>query len=238
MTMPPTDGSQLRPRDDTARALAAEVEQLSCAALVDAMGRLHGHRAHLLPMTSPDPERTLFGPAVTISYMPARDDLAQSELGFASLFYAAIADEPAGKVLVLSSGGYPDVSLGGGTKLSRLDHHGLAGVLADGRLRDFSQLRANRFSTWCRDETTRWGGDAVMPFAANVAVAVGGVCVTPGDHIYADASGAVVIPAASLRRVLDEAHQIEADDTRDLAQIASEVLAGDGPRPASPPPLG
>src|SRR3546814_2596319 len=76
----------------------------------------------------------------------------------------------AGKVLVLSSGGYPDASLGGGTKLSRLEHQGLAGVLADGRLRDFDELREHPFSTWCRGEATRWGGDTVMPFAANVAV--------------------------------------------------------------------
>ncbi|GAB3529497.1 hypothetical protein GCM10027402_32960 [Arthrobacter monumenti] len=39
-----------------------------------------------------------------------------------------------------------------------------------------------------------------MPFAANIAVEVAGVCVIPGDYIYADASGAVVIPAASLQR--------------------------------------
>lgn len=207
---------------DTVGDLEAEVQQLSCASLVDAMGRLHDHRAHLLPLVSPDPARALFGPAVTISYLPARDDLAQSELGFASLFYSAVGDEPAGKVLVLSSGGYPDASLGGGTKLSRLDHHGLAGVLADGRLRDFDQLRDYRFSTWCRGEATRWGGDTVMPFAANVAVEAGGVCLTPGDYVYADTSGAVVIPAESLRRVLDEAQRIESEDARAVAQIHDE----------------
>ncbi|WP_444964170.1 hypothetical protein [Nocardiopsis sp. M1B1] len=93
--------------------------------------------------------------------LPARDDLPQAGLGFASLFYTAVADRPAGKVLVLSAGGYPDASHGGGTKLSRLDHHGVAGVLADGRLRDFDQLREYRFATWCRGEATRWGGDTV-----------------------------------------------------------------------------
>lgn len=208
------------------RSGEAELGGLSCASLVDAMGRLHGHRAHLLPLASPDPARVLFGHAVTISYLPARDDLAQSELGFASMFSVAIGDEPGGKVLVLSSGGYPEASLAGGTKLSRLDHHGLAGVLADGRLRDFDQLRDQRFSTWCRGEAIRWGGDTVMPFAANVAIEVGGVCLTPGDFVYADGSGAVVIPAGSLRAALDEAHRIEAEDLRALEQIRGEDSAG------------
>lgn len=145
----------------------------------------------------------------------------------ASLFRTAMVDQPAGTVLVLSSGGYPDASLGGGTKLSRLDHHGLAGVLADGRLRDFDELRDHQFSTGCRGEAVRWGGDTVIPFAANVAIDVGGVCVVPGDYVYADASGAVVIPARSLGRVVDEAHRIEAEDARAVAQIQREDLVGE-----------
>ena len=38
------------------------------ADLVDAMGRLHRHRCHILDLVSPTPGRTLFGPAATISY--------------------------------------------------------------------------------------------------------------------------------------------------------------------------
>jgi regulator of RNase E activity RraA len=125
-------------------------------------------------------------------------------------------------VLVLSSGGYPDASHGGGTKLSRLQNGGAAGVLADGRLRDFRQLGDCTFATWCRGEATRWGGETVMPFAANVAVEIGGVCVIPGDYVYADASGAVVIPRASLQRVIDEALRVEAEDARSLEEIAKE----------------
>ena len=52
--------------------LASEAVQLGCAALVDAMGRIHRHRAHLLPMASPDPTASLFGPAATIAYMTYR----------------------------------------------------------------------------------------------------------------------------------------------------------------------
>jgi regulator of RNase E activity RraA len=99
---------------------------------------------------------------------------------------------------------------------------GAAGVLADGRLRDFGQLAGSEFATWCRGEATRWGGDTVMPFAANVPVEIGGVCVTPGDYVYADASGAVVIPRASLERMIGEALNVEAEDARSLEEIAAE----------------
>ena len=200
--------------------------ELGSAALVDAMGRIHAHRAHILALASPDPTRPLFGPAVTIAFLPYRDDLAETELGFAHLFYEAIGRNPKGRVLVLSSGGYPDASHSGGTKLSRVQNNRLAGVLTDGRLRDFNELRRYDFATWCRGEATRWGGETVMPYAANIAVEVGGVLVTPGDYVYADSAGAVVIPARSLDRVLDEASKIDAEDRESLEQIRNERSDG------------
>ncbi|WP_327292703.1 RraA family protein [Streptomyces sp. NBC_01198] len=209
------------------------VEGLACASLVDAMGRVHGHRAHILSLVSPAPERSLFGQAVTIAFLPFRSDRTETNgPGFGGWFYRAVGDDPGGKVLVLSSGGYPDASHGGGTKLSRVQNHGLAGVLTDGRLRDFGELASYDFAAWCRGEATHWGGDIVSPAAADVPVEVGGVCVVPGDYVYADMSGAVVLPAASLADVAAEARRIDAEDDTATARIRSEdprrLRAGDG----------
>ncbi|MFZ1165532.1 RraA family protein [Mycobacterium sp.] len=212
------------PGSESTQAMRAA--ELGCAALVDAMARIHTHRAHILALASPDPTRPLFGPAVTIAYLPYRDDLPENQRGFADLFYQAIGQDPNERVLVLSNGGYPDASHGGGTKLSRVMNNRLAGVLTDGRLRDFDELRRYDFATWCRGEATRWGGETVMPYAANIAVEVGGVLITPGDYIYADMAGAVVIPAGSLDRVLDEASKIDAEDRESLQQIRDEWSAG------------
>lgn len=220
-TPKPTTGDPMI--EDRSRERAAEAAELGCAALVDAMGRIHPHRAHLLPLTSPDPSRPLFGPAATIAYIPYRDDLPQTD--FAHLFYEAVGPDPDGRVLVLSSGGYPDASHGGGIKLSRGEHQRIAGVLADGRLRDFTQLAGYGFATWCRGEATRWGGSTVMPYAAGVTIEVGGVTVVPGDYIYADATGAVVIPAESIDRVLAEARVVDAEDARAVDQVRDEQSA-------------
>jgi 4-hydroxy-4-methyl-2-oxoglutarate aldolase len=206
---------------------AAEVEGLKCADLVDAMGRLHRHRCHILDLVSPTPERVLFGPAVTISYFPSCSaGLDPERYNLANLFYEAVGDEPAGKVVVLASNGYTDVSMGGGTKLSRLHQHGCAGVLTDGRLRDFDELAGYDFASYCSGEATRWGGGEVTPFQANVPVVVGGVGVVPGFYVYADASGAVVIPDGQVGEVLSEARRIEADDAHFRAEIAREELSG------------
>src|ERR1044072_3477605 len=97
------------------------VTGLKCADLVDAMGRVHRHRCHITDLVSPTPGRVLFGPAVTISYFPTCSAALDPErYHLRNLFSQAVADEPAGKVLVLASNGYPEVSMGGGTKLARL----------------------------------------------------------------------------------------------------------------------
>lgn len=210
-------------------ALAARAARLGCATLVDAVGRVHSHRAHIPAMSSPDPLRPLFGPAATISYLPFREDLAGTGRDFKHYFYGALGQRPAaGQVLVLSSGGYPDVSHGGGTKLARAHGAGLAGVLADGRLRDFGELREYGFATWCTGEAVRWGGDTVMPYAFGEAVEVRGVCVSPGDYIHMDSAGGVVIPSASLHRVLAIAEDIAAEEAEAASNIRAENAQPDG----------
>jgi 4-hydroxy-4-methyl-2-oxoglutarate aldolase len=216
-------GSPVCPPGDN----AAAVEGLKCADLVDAMGRRHRHRCHVLDLVSPTPGRVLFGPAVTISYFPSCSaGLDPERYNLGNLFYEAVGSEPAGKVVVLAANGYTDVSMGGGTKLLRLDQHGCAGVLTDGRLRDFDELARYRFAAYCSGEATRWGGGEVTPLQANVPVVVGGVGVMPGFYVYADSSGAVVIPDAEVDDVLAEARRIESDDERYRAEIAHEELGG------------
>jgi regulator of RNase E activity RraA len=212
------------PADDG--RLAELTAGLSTADLVDALGRRHRHRAHLTDLVSPAPDRVLFGPAVTMSYLPSCGErLPPDRYNFGDVFAEAIRAGGTGHVLVLASNGHPEQSLGGGTKFSRLANAGLAGVLADGRLRDFAELAACDFATYCRGEAVRWGGDVVTPYAANSPVVVDGVLVFPGDYVFADRSGAVVVPEREIEAVLTEAHRVVADD----AATSEALLAGRPP---------
>lgn len=202
-------------------------DEITTADLVDAMGRLHRHRCHILDLVSPTPGRRMAGPAVTISYFPTCSQALDAEsYNFAELFYQATGDGGEGKVLVLASNGYPETSLGGGTKLARVDKMGLAGVLSDGRLRDFDELARYDFATYCHGEATRWGGDAVTPYLANVPVVISRVGVHPGDFVFADGSGAVVIPSAQLSDIVEEAMRVNEEDRSALDVIADESPLG------------
>lgn len=95
-------------------------EEITAADLVDAMGRIHRHRCHILDLVTPTPGRRMARAAVTISYFPTcNEGLPSGTYNFADLFYEAVGDDGEGKVLVLASNGYPETSLGGGTKLAR-----------------------------------------------------------------------------------------------------------------------
>jgi regulator of RNase E activity RraA len=48
----------------------------------------------------------------------------------------------------------------------------------------------------------------------------------PGQYVYADAAGAVVIPEGEVDDVLAEARKIEADDEAFRAAIAAEDTSG------------
>jgi len=87
---------------------------------------------------------------------------------------------------------------------------------------DFGALGDYGFATYCRGETVRQGGNLIMPMAANVPVEIAGVGIMPGDYIYADASGAVVVPAAEIREVLEEAVQSEIRDQASADRMIHE----------------
>ncbi len=186
------------------------IEGLGVADVVDAMMMTVQHRAHVIHLDSPDPRRVLFGPAVTIGYMPVRKDLMDPEKhSLGPAFYRAIGDEdPTGKVLVMASNGYAHASLGGGTKLSRLRNHKMAGILCDGRLRDYEELNSYDFAVYCKGETVRAGGNEIQPYLTNVPVCVDGITVVPGDYVFAQGSAAVIIPAGSAEAILKKSRGI------------------------------
>ncbi|MEU2432139.1 RraA family protein [Streptomyces sp. NPDC007861] len=213
-------------KPDRLHALASRVRTPD---VVDAMGRMHRHRCHINDLVSPTPGRVLLGPAVTVSYLPSCEKaLPPDRFNFDRLFNDAIADGAQGRVLVLAGNGHTDVSLGGGAKLSRLAVHGLAGILADGRLRDFAQIASYGFAAYCWGETVKWGGDVVTPFEADRPVVVAGVAVRPGDYVFADACGAAVIPAAEVLSVFEEANRVVQDEAAFVEGIRQEGPAGSG----------
>ncbi len=132
----------------------------------------------------------------------------------------------------MASNGYTDSSLAGGTKLSRVSNVGLAGVLTDGRLRDFDELADEPFAAWCSGEAVARGRGEVTPFQANDPVVVGGVGAYPGQYAFCVSSRAVFILEADVDTVLEVAHQIRTDDAFYRTAIKREGTSNDEQRGA------
>lgn len=99
---------------------------------------------------------------------------------------------------------------------------GIAGVVADGPVRDIDEARAMGFPVFTQALTARTARGRIVEKGTNVPVQVWGVDVAPGDYVLADRSAVIFISAADIERVLEAAEVIVAREAR----MAKAVLAG------------
>jgi 4-hydroxy-4-methyl-2-oxoglutarate aldolase len=99
---------------------------------------------------------------------------------------------------------------------------GVAGVLADGPVRDIDEAREYDFPVFTRALTSLTARGRVVERATNVPVTMWGVAVNPGDYVIADRSAVIFIAAADIDRTLDAAEAIAARE----AAMAKAILGG------------
>ena len=170
----------------------------------------------------PDQPR-LVGPAFTLRFVPAREDLA-TPASWASpkSTRAAIEAMPAGCITVVDAMGVTDAGIFGDILCARMHKRGVAALVTDGVVRDLAGVLGTGLPVWCQ-------GAAAPPSVAGLTfvnwqepIGCGGVAVFPDDIVVVDADGAVLIPAALLEQVLAEAPEQE----RLEGWIMQEVEAG------------
>jgi 4-hydroxy-4-methyl-2-oxoglutarate aldolase len=104
---------------------------------------------------------------------------------------------------------------------------GVAGVVADGPLRDVDEAVAHGFPIFSRSLTSRTARGRVVELGVQVPISIGAalggeVGVQPGDYVLADQSAVIFIAAADIGRVLDAAETIVAKE----AAMAKAILSG------------
>lgn len=123
------------------------------------------------------------GPAITALNCPG-DNLAM---------HTALSLAQAGDFLVI--GAFPgDSAVWGGLTSEYAVGCGLAGVVADGSIRDAARIRELGLGVWSRRTLTRHATKEAL-VGVNVPVVCGNVIVNPGDIIVADDDGVLVLPA-------------------------------------------
>ena len=165
----------------------------------------------------------LVGPAFTLRFVPAREDLATPESWSSPISTrTAIEAMPKGCIAVVDAMGVKDAGIFGDILCARMQKRGVTALVTDGVVRDVEGVLGTGLPVWC-------DGYAAPPSVGGLTfvgwgepIGCGGVAVFPNDVVVADQDGAVLIPQALLDHVLAEGPEQE----RMEAWIVNEVNNG------------
>jgi regulator of RNase E activity RraA len=139
----------------------------------------------------------IVGPAFTLRFVPAREDLATPESWSSPRSTrAAIEEMPEGAIAVVDAMGVPGAGIFGDILCARMHKRGVAALVTDGVMRDGVGVEATRLPVWCAGIAAPASVSGLTFVGWQEPIGCGGVAVFPNDIVVADGDGAVVIPAA------------------------------------------
>ena len=139
----------------------------------------------------------IVGPAFTLRFVPAREDLATPESWSSpTSTRAAIEAMPEGVVAVVDAMGLPGAGIFGDILCARMRKRGVAALVTDGVLRDAAGVEAADLPVWAAGIAAPASVAGLTFVGWGEPIGCGGIAIYPGDVIVADRDGAVVIPAA------------------------------------------
>ena len=159
--------------------------------------REHGLRNTFMHGVAPlRPDCRVAGPAFTLRYIPAREDLDDRPVdNLTDAQRVAIEQVQSGDVFVIDARGDTRAGTLGSILATRLQRRGAAGIVTDGAYRDSPVIRDLEFGCYAAAMNAHTNKTIHHPSEYQVPVACGGVAVFPGDIIVGDGEGVVVVPA-------------------------------------------
>jgi regulator of RNase E activity RraA len=164
------------------------------------------------------------GPARTLRYVPAREDVSVheriSEPGYPQR--AAVESIGPGEVLVIDARRDLRTATLGEIIVARLAARGAAAVVTDGAVRDAAGIAAQDLPVFAGSASP--GIHLAFHHAADLDVVIGcgGVQVRPGDVLVGDADGVVCVPGGLVEEIAEPA----AEQTRLEEFVHEQVRAG------------
>ncbi len=182
------------------RAICDALAKIGTATISGELNRMGIRDVHIRGPVPLVLGRTAAGPALTLQFMPKREDLFDGEEynnPDLQLHRHVMFPAQAGDMVVVDARGDMASGIFGEMMLTYLAGRGGAGVVIDGCIRDAGPARGLDLGIWVRGATPNYHAQTgIVPFAVNVPIACGGVLVIPGDIVVADDDGAVVVPIA------------------------------------------
>ena len=154
----------------------------------------------------------MVGPAYTLRYIPAREDL-----NGVAVFQdpkhpqrVAVEECPVGAVLVIDSRKDARAASAGGILVARLMVRGVAGVVTDGGFRDSPDIAKYTMPAYQTRPSAPTNLTLHQALDLNVPIGCGDAPVFPGDVVVGDGEAVIVIPAGIADEIADEAVEMTA----------------------------
>jgi regulator of RNase E activity RraA len=211
---------------DEATLFATIRERLFTAVVGDVLDRM-GHRRQFLPpyLQPLDPASVIVGRAMPVVEAdvfdlagPGHGPLAREPFG---RMFDALDDLREGEVYV-ATGSSPSYALWGGLMSTRARHLRAAGAILDGYVRDAREFSALGFPVFSRGLYAQDQGVRGKVIDWRTPIEVGGVRIDPGDLIFADHEGVLIIPRAAESEAITAA----LDKASTENEVAKAISAG------------
>lgn len=203
---PPPEGPfTTEPLEDDIRERLMRVGTANVANALLKRGFRNVYLLGIQPLSPDQPQ--LVGPAYTLRFMPAREDLdSMANYGRSDNKHRrAIEECPPGAVLVIDAMGTTRSAAMGDMMAARLQVRGVAGVVTDGGYRDAPAIHGIGLPCYQQRSAPPATPIAMHPVELNGPVGCAGVAVYPGDVIVGDGEGVVAIPRALVDEISREA---------------------------------
>lgn len=186
--------------------IASSFRELPVANISDSMSRLTAGGARLRPMHKGG---AMAGPALTVKSRPG-DNL---------MLHKALDIAQPGDIIVCDGGGDLTNALIGEMMTTHAIKRGIGGIVINGAIRDAAAIRASSFPLFAAGISHR-GPYKDGPGEINVAIAIDGMVIEPGDLILGDDDGLLCVPFDQIEAVYKAAAAKLAAETRQLAEFA------------------
>lgn len=199
---------------------------LSAAILSDIVDSLGLVRRAMRPFVRPlDDAQVMVGRARTGLYMPAYA-LREGENPY-EVEIALVDDLQPQEVVVLACNGPSErIAPWGELLTTAAQVRGAAGCVTDGLVRDVRQIRAMHFPVFHGGIGPLDTKGRARMVERDVRVECGGVSIDPGDLVFGDVDGVVVIPRSHEHAVMDLAlEKVRGEDNTRDALLQGESLA-------------
>jgi regulator of RNase E activity RraA len=180
-------------------SLHRELYEYDTSAVSDALDSL-GIEGCLLGIRPLSNGRKMLGPAYTVRYLP------YDAMGIdGSLYKNAgnyIDEVPRDAVIIIDNGGRLDCTTWGDILTRVSISRGIAGTVVYGAVRDFDFIYRSEYPVYSSSVYMRSGKNRVYKSEQQCLLKIGNVTISPGDIIFGDENGAVVIPKDNFADVM------------------------------------